>query len=57
MSHFLKGYIKFSQIVPLIIKIIEGWKGKNNIEDIEELFDLIEWVKKEIEKLLENSHS
>ncbi|MGB9857835.1 MAG: 1-deoxy-D-xylulose-5-phosphate reductoisomerase [Dictyoglomaceae bacterium] len=52
VSHFLNGDIKFSQIVPLIIKVMENWKGKSKIESIEELFDLIDWVKRESLRLL-----
>lgn len=52
VSFFLKGYIKFSQIVPLIIKVMENWKGKSKIENMEELFDLIDWTKKESTNLL-----
>jgi len=52
---FLENRIQFSQIVPLIIEIVEKWKGKNEIENIEELFDLIDWVKRESEDLLKKS--
>jgi len=52
VSYFIDGKIKFYQIVPLIMELIERWKGKNEIENIEELFNLIEWVKRESENLI-----
>lgn len=52
VSYFLKKRIKFSQIVPLIIKIMENWKGKTEIEREEDLFDLMDWTEKEVIKLL-----
>lgn len=52
VSYFLKGKIKFIQIVPLIIKVMENWKGKDNIEKEEDLWELIYWTEKEAIKLL-----
>jgi hypothetical protein len=37
------------------MELMERWKGKNKIENIEELFNLIEWVKRESENLLKKS--
>ncbi|MEN2984174.1 MAG: 1-deoxy-D-xylulose-5-phosphate reductoisomerase [Dictyoglomaceae bacterium] len=52
VSQFLKGNIKFSQIVPLIIKVMENWKGKNEIEGEEDLLELIAWTEKEAINLI-----
>lgn len=52
VSAFLNREIKFSQIVPLIIKVMENWKGKSKIESIEELFEVIEWTRKESLRLI-----
>ncbi|PMQ00952.1 MAG: 1-deoxy-D-xylulose-5-phosphate reductoisomerase [Dictyoglomus sp. NZ13-RE01] len=53
VNAFLEGRIKFYRIVPLIIKIMESWNDKIQIDSLDDLFEAIELIKNKAQYLIE----